>query len=88
MAVDDQVDRAVGVGHELAAELDEPGAGETAGVGGEPQQPLRGHRGDHVQAVPGAGRLHHRRLADRGPGGAGVIVRADPCGVPKSAMAR
>ena len=40
MAVDDQVDRPVGVGHQLAAELDEPGAGEAAGVGGEPQQAL------------------------------------------------
>jgi hypothetical protein len=24
-----------------------PGAGEAAGVGGEPQQSFRGHRGDH-----------------------------------------
>jgi hypothetical protein len=31
VAVDDQVDRAVGVGEQLAAELDEPGAGEAAG---------------------------------------------------------
>ena len=47
MAVDDQVDRPVGVGQELAAELDEPRAGEAAGVSGEPQQPFRGDREDH-----------------------------------------
>src|SRR5690242_11384797 len=44
VAVDDQVDRSIGVSEELASELDEPGGGEAAGVGGKPQQPLRGHR--------------------------------------------
>src|SRR3954452_4793892 len=33
VAVDDQVHRPASVGDELAAELDEPGAGEAAGVG-------------------------------------------------------
>jgi hypothetical protein len=53
-------------------------AGEAAGVGGEPQQSFRGDRGDHVQTVPGTGRLDHGGLPDGGPGGAGVVVRADP----------
>jgi hypothetical protein len=38
VAVDDQVDRAGRVVEQLRAELDEPGAGKAAGVGGEPQQ--------------------------------------------------
>ena len=29
--------------------------------------------------MPGPGGLDHGGLSDRGPGGAGVVVRADPC---------
>ena len=76
VAVDDELDRAVGVVDDLLAELDEPLGGEAAGVGGKPQSPLCADRGDHVQAVPGTGGLDDRGLPDRGPGGAGVVVRA------------
>ena len=44
---------------------------------GEARRALGRDRGDHAHRVPGAGGLHHRRAADRGPGGAGVVVRAD-----------
>ncbi len=39
MAVDDQVDRALGVVQQLAAEADERGGSEGPWVGGEAQQP-------------------------------------------------
>jgi hypothetical protein len=51
VAVDDQLDRPVGVVDQLLAELN-PGGGEPAGEGGKPQQTLGGDRGDHVQAAP------------------------------------
>src|SRR3954447_25972438 len=40
--------------------------------------PLCGDRGEHVEREPGTGRLDYGCTADRGPGGAGVVVRADP----------
>lgn len=51
------------------AELDEaPGRGGAL-EHGEPQRAFRGDRGDHSHAEAGPGRLDHRGLPDRRPGG-------------------
>src|SRR5439155_17245258 len=39
---------------------------------------LGGHRGNHVHRIPGPGVPYLRGLADGRPGGARMVVRADP----------
>jgi len=78
VAVDDQEHWPGRVVQQSLAEVDEHLGVQRAVVDGEPQRALRGDRGDHVDRMPGAGGAHYRGVADRRPGGAGVVVRADP----------
>src|SRR3977135_2897635 len=49
---------------------------EVALVGGKAECALRGDRGDEIDRVAGTGGAHDRSVSDRGPGGAGVVIRA------------
>jgi len=49
-----------------------------APVDREPQRAFGGDRRDHVDREPLPGVAHDRGPPDRGPGGAGVVVRANP----------
>ena len=78
MPVHDEIDRPGRVVQQPLAEVDERRGVRVSLIDSEPQRAFRGHRGDHVHRIPGPGVLHLRGLADRRPGGAGVVVRADP----------
>ena len=78
MPVHDEINRPGGIVQQPLAEIDEGGRVRVPLVDGEPQRAFRGHRGDHVHRKPGPGVAHLRGLADGRPGGARVVVRADP----------
>lgn len=77
MTIDDQKHRRLGIDHQAPEELDEHLRANRAFMQHEPKLTLRADRRDHVQREAPARRLHHRRLALRCPGRAGVVVRAD-----------
>jgi len=75
--VDDEEHRAVAVVVQQAlAEVDEDLRRDAALVHHEEEPPVRGHRGQHVEAEALAGGRHRRRAGDRRPCGAGMMIGA------------
>src|SRR5574343_739339 len=77
MTIDNQKHGLVGIDHQALEELDKDLCVDRALMQHESTFALRADRRDHVQREAPARRLHHRSLALRRPGCAGVVVRAD-----------
>src|SRR6476620_11778209 len=73
-AVQNQEHRARGVVHELLEELDEHRGVASTEEHVEVKCPSRRDRGDHIDRLAFSGHLDHRRLSDRGPRGACVVI--------------
>lgn len=76
VTVDHQMNRTDFVLEQALEEFNEPLRVHRALEGHEPEDALRGNRTDDVERKAAARGLDHRRLAHRGPGGTGMVIRA------------